>query len=290
MMRTFTMFAALFLFTFSVFAGAAEIVKIKGASALIELKGDAAAPGDQFYATSDGKRRAILQITKVKGDKAIGHISKGKAQVGMTLEPRVASAGHRAGGGHSASGLTGKMFWGGMVGFAQDSANVKVLWQLPAANVGDTKEVASLNGTGYSALGLFDYGFTPNFWVRGLAGLESFNITGSSVCGTGNKSTCDAKINYVSASATARWLFMTGNYRPWAGLGLGVMFPMTKSSTAFDAASISSTQVILFEGGLDWQINSRMYVPISLEYGLLPKSTQVEAHWVELRVGLAVPF
>ncbi len=278
-------------------ANAADIIKIKGASALIDLKGEPAVPGDLFYAVAvDGKKRAIVQISKVKGDKAIGHINKGKAEAGMTLEPKAPGAlSPVASGGknHAEKGAgKGNMYWGGMLGYAMDSAKVKVLWQQAGTGhvAGDTKEVASLSGSGITATGLFDYGFTPNLWVRALFGLENFNVKGPASCGEGNDTTCDSKIMYLNGSGVARWVFLTGPIRPWAGAGLGIMFPVTKSSTAFDASSIASTQVILFEGGLDYFINPKMYLPISLEYGLLPKSAQVEANWIELRFGIAVPF
>jgi hypothetical protein len=280
------------LLFFTGFVHAADVIKVKGSSALIDLKGEPAVPGDLFYAvSSDGKKRAIVSITKVKGDKALGRITKGKAGPGMTLEPKSPSA--LAPASRSAKNTpTGQMYWGGMLGVAMDKANVKVLWQSTGVGhtAGDTKEVAALSGTSFSAMGLFDYSFTPQFWVRGFGGIENFNVSGPASCGEGNNSTCDSKIMYLNASAVARWLFMTGNIRPWAGAGVGVMFPLTKSSTAFDSDSIAGTQVILFQGGVDWFLSPKMYVPISLEYGLLPKSAQVEASWIEVRVGLAVPF
>lgn len=286
MMRTIVI-PSLMLLICTATTHAADVIKIKGASALIDLKGEPAAPGDLFYAISaDGKKRGIIQITKIKGDKALGHLNKGRAEPGMTLEPKAPGGGSPVARERKSGGATGTMYWGGMLGYAMDSAQVKVY------NTGTSveRENASLSGNGITAMGLFDYGFSPNLWIRALAGLENFNVKGPASCGIANAETCDAKIMYLSGSAAARWLFMTGNIRPWVGAGVSIMFPVTKSSTAFDSSSIGSTQVILAQGGVDWFINPNMYIPISLEYGLLPKSAQVQASWMELRFGIAVPF
>jgi outer membrane protein W len=95
---------------------------------------------------------------------------------------------------------------------------------------------------------------------------------------------------YGTLDLTARYLFTTGRMRPWLGFGIGLLFPVTKSSTALSASSIGTTNVMQFQGGLDFAVGQTMYVPISVEYGLLPKSDQVDAHWIALRVGLALPF
>src|SRR5690242_1454548 len=78
MMRNLYVLAIFALF-FSTASYAGDVTKVKGSGALIDLKGEAASPGDLFYTlSSDGKKRGIIQITKVKGDKAIGKIMKGK--------------------------------------------------------------------------------------------------------------------------------------------------------------------------------------------------------------------
>ena len=65
---------------------------------------------------------------------------------------------------------------------------------------------------------------------------------------------------------------------------------MSKEASALDPASISTTNVILVSGGLDWFISKTTYIPISIEYGLLPKSNEVEANWIALRFGAAFAF
>jgi hypothetical protein len=41
---------------------------------------------------------------------------------------------------------------------------------------------------------------------------------------------------------------------------------------------------------VDWFMTPNLYIPVSVEYGFLPKSDEVEANLISLRIGLAVPF
>ncbi|MGE3760455.1 MAG: hypothetical protein AB7H97_22005, partial [Pseudobdellovibrionaceae bacterium] len=154
MMRSFL---GLYLFTFILFAPAlqaAEVVRVKGSNVLIDLKGDSPNPGDMFYAVKpDGKRAAIIQISKVKSDKATGKVIRGKASEGQTLEPKAAGKVARSSGRtHDASAApSGRSYWGVLAGYSMDSMTV---------NINDSSTNAflqkgDLSGTGYSIKGLF---------------------------------------------------------------------------------------------------------------------------------------
>ena len=278
----------LLLFSPALFA--AEVIKIKGKSALIDLKGDPASPGDVFYAIRpDGKRSAILKIAKVKGEKAIARVLKGKAATGMTLELKASSVTKNSGDGSDSADAAGgrkRSYWGGLFGFAQDSMDVNI-------NNGTTglfQEKGSLSGSAFSAKGLFDYELFPRVWFRGTTGLEGFSVSGPAKCGAANNEVCTADLYYLSFDFIGRYVFSEGKIRPWAGGGIGLLFPISKKATALESSSISTTNVIVIAGGLDWFISPTMYIPVSIEYGLLPKSDEVEATWIALRAGLAVPF
>ncbi len=291
MMRSlFVLVFSFLLFVPQLFA--ADITKIKGTAALIDLKGEPAQPGDLFYAKSaDGKNRGIIQIAKIKGDRAIGRITKGRAEVGMTIEPKgsntpVAAQPTRMKKSSSEGGAKGRSYWGGILGFGMDSMKAKVLDGTTHA----FRETVALSGTSFSGAALFDYELFSQIWFRGLGGIEGFNVTGSSVCGTVNNETCNAKLYYLSLDFLGRYIFSEGNFRPWLGGGVGLMFPASKASTALEPSSISNTSVMIVGGGFDYFISPKMYIPFSVEYGLLPKSDEVEATWIEIRMGFAVPF
>ena len=291
MMRNLYVLAIFALF-FSTAVYAGDVTKVKGSGALIDLKGEAASPGDLFYTlSSDGKKRGIIQITKVKGDKAIGKIMKGKVDVGMTTERKGTNTASSGGGGGKHSKATGgggtsRSYWGGLLGYAMDKMTVNV----NSATSSNQFGVASIAGSAFSAKGFFDYELFPQIWFRGMAGLEGFNVTGSNICGSSNTSACTAQIYYATADFTAHYSFSTGTFRPWLGGGIGLMFPASKSATALDTNSISTTTVFLVQGGFDYFLNKDMFIPFSVEYGMLPKSNEVDASWMEIRIGLGIPF
>jgi hypothetical protein len=276
-------------------AYAGVVLKVKGKSVLIDLKGDPASPGDSFYAVlPNGKRSGIVKISKVKGEKAIGRVIKGNVAAGMSMElqPAEVTGGGSRGGpakakrASSDSAPAGRSYWGGLFGYGLNSMDVNVNDSV----TGDFRKKASLSGSGFSAKGLFDYEIFSQVWFRFTAGLEMFKVAGPKECGTLNQQTCDANINYLSMDFLGRYVFATGSLRPWLGAGVGLLFPMSKEASALQAQSISTTNVIMLSGGLDFFVSPDFYIPMSIEYGMLPKSDEVEASWIAFRVGFAVPF
>jgi len=277
---------------------AAEVTKVKGKGVLIELRGDPAVTGDNFYVVSpDGKRRGLVKIKKVKGEKAIGTLVKGKASPGYTLEfKQQKTGGSKASSGGAkmaapsmddGSAAGARSYWGALFGFAMDSMAVQVTSAPPAStNLG----VVNMSGTGFSAKGLFDYELFSQIWFRGTTGIEMFNASGEAKCGPSNTDACTAKLMYLTFDFIGRYVFGSGSFRPWVGGGLGLLFPASKDATALDPASISTTNVMIITGGFDWFTSPTFYVPVSIEYGLLPKSDEVEATWIAVRAGFAVPF
>lgn len=294
-MRTFIF--AFLLILIAPFAHAAEVVKVKGKSVLVELKGDPAVNGDTFYLISpDGKKRGLIKISKVKGDKAIGKLTKGKGEPGYTLEFKPSKAG--GGGSKTAetmaapshedgSGDWVRAYWGVMGGVSMDTMAVHVTGAPPT---NQDLGVVNMSGNGFSFKGLFDYELFNNIWFRGTTGIEMFNAAGGNVCGTSNNAACNAKLTYLTFDFIGRYVFGHGNFRPWVGGGLGLLFPAQKEASALDPSSISTTNVLVAVGGFDWFLNRNMYVPVSVEYGLLPKSEEVSATWIAVRLGIAWPF
>lgn len=264
-------------------AFAADITKVKGNKALINLDGLEASEGDVFFAVdSNGKKKGLIKINKVKGDKAIAVISKGKAQVGWTLTKRTPKGSSDDSVTPSSSrkfgASTHDTFIGGMIGYGMDSAEVSL----------DSGDVASLSGSGISAKGFFDYRLFPNIWFRGFAGIENFNGTGGNVCTGG--ATCDVKIMYITFDFWGRYVFSEKEFRPWLGGGFTLLFPMTKSSTAIVETSITTTSTYGVGGGADWFISKDGFIPMSLEYQLFPSSNQAKASIIALRVGYGMSF
>ena len=294
MFRTLSLLLSLILFTPALHA--AEVLKVKGKSVLIDLKGDPAVTGDSFFAlTPDGKRRGLIKISKVKGEKAIGKITKGKVEKGMILEFKPSKGGGGSNVARSApepdssasedSGGYKRSYWGALFGYGMDKMDVNVT----DVN-GNSLGTVNMSGTGFSAKALFDYELFPQIWFRGTSGLEQFNAEGGTICGVASNEACNAKLMYLTFDLIGRYVFGKGGFRPWIGGGLGLLFPVTKDASAIDSASISTTNVMVVAGGFDWFTSPTFFIPVSVEYGLLPKSDEVEASWMAIRFGFAVPF
>lgn len=270
----------------------AKVLKIDGRKVMIDLEGDNAKDGDVFVVYDPaGKKKALVKIKGVKGNKAVGIVGKGKAQAGWKAKISAAgkSKGSRAARTSSpqpdTSSPSGKSFWGLMGGFAMDSMSVDI------DNTGDgtSDKTVSLDGMGFSAKGLFDYELFSNVWFRGLAGIEGLDASGSSEVGCGGKA-CSVSIYYLSADLWGRYVFSEGSFRPWIGAAFSLMFPLSKDATAIEDSSITNTSAISIGGGIDWFTSPTFYIPIQVEYSMLPKSETVEATTIGARIGIAMPF
>lgn len=270
----------------------AQVAKVKGKSLLIDTQGDPLKPGEVYFVVDvDGSRKAIVKITKVKGNRALARLGKGVPQVGMSLQKRGqnvarSSRSSSAPGGYSSSGSgVSQSYWGALLGVGFDSLTADII-----SDAGIKQGTASTSGTSFSFKGLYDHRLFDKVWFRGLFGIEGLKTEGSKACGNSANEACNVDIMYLSADAIGRYVFTEGQFRPWAGGGVSLLFPLSKSSTLLQTSSITNTYALIFAVGVDWEISPTMVIPLSVEYAMLPKSDTVEASWVQVRGGLAFPF
>lgn len=286
-----TLLSLFFLITASP-AFSAQVAKVKGRSLLIDTQGDDVRPGEIYFVIDlNGSKKAIIKIMKVKGQKALAKLGKGRPQAGMALQkrgasaPRTARSSSQGSSSSSYSGTLAPAYWGGLLGIGMDSMTADVI---DSNNI--KRGTASTSGMSFSLMGLYDHRLFDKVWFRGIAGMETFKSSGGSQCGASQNQSCDVNITYLSANAIGRYLFSEDQVRSWIGGGVALMFPAAKDSNLLEDSSITSTYALIFTGGVDWQLSPNMYVPISIEYAMLPKSETVEASWIQLRLGMAVPF
>jgi hypothetical protein len=293
----------LFLIVFAELGHTAQVVGVKGKKLLINLKGEPAQKGDLFYLLNPaGKKTAIIKIMQIRGNKALALLGKGRAQKGYTLQYRPKksstakgskSKGGKASGSSSsvanASPSTGKpdSFWGLMVGFAQNSMNVKL-----KNDAGGVRDEASMSGSGFSAKGLLDYKLLDNVWFRGMGGVEQFSTAGEKICGESDpfEDTCTTDIMYFALDLWGRYVISEGSFRPWIGAGFTLLVPLSKSSTALREDSITNTSVMSGGLGFDYFTSDSFYIPFQVEYGLLPSSEDVTASLIAVRIGAGFSF
>lgn len=286
-MKKCIIFFALFLLLLTHSAMAAKVTIVKNNKVMLALEGESLAPGAQLYIINEqGKKVAIVQLTQVKGDKAVGQILKGSAKVGHTTQAK--------GGTTAAAGAAG----------TEDYYNNKLNQRAHTGNsygiVGGylmnnmTINASGLNttmsGSGFGALGYFDYALSSSFVGRAMVGMEQYAVAGSNTATSPVNCTadCDVKLTYLSMYGYARWNFLQGNYKSWLGGGVGYLYPTGKASTAFkNSSQLQANQIFVLSAGMDIRLSAKTYIPVSLEYGLFPSSPTVTANIIFLRAGYA---
>jgi hypothetical protein len=291
--KTFVVF---FVLIFSGTAFAASITAVKNKRVMINLEGMNASVGSEFYAVNpSGKKVAILRVSQVKGGKAVADITKGSAQVGYSVQ------GKGGGGSSSASSadsyydkkLSNRANTGNSMGLIGGYLMNTMSASFIGGPLGATYPVsASMSGSGLGVLGFYDYAISPRFILRGMAGLEQYNVTGSITtldCGPdGAKSTtCDVKLTYLSFYGYARYNVLNNATKWWVGGGYGYLYAMAKSSSVLKSDQISANQLFVFSTGVDFRMSPKTYIPVSLEYGMFPSSDSVKANIIYLRAGYA---
>ncbi|PIS09719.1 MAG: hypothetical protein COT73_13090, partial [Bdellovibrio sp. CG10_big_fil_rev_8_21_14_0_10_47_8] len=133
---------------------AASISQVKGDKAIIYLDGDTPEIGTQYYAIepSTGKRRALLEVKQIKGNKALTVIKKGKAQTRWMLQAKVPREKQE----EAALPRNTKLRGGLLAGYAMNSLAMTVV--LNSAR----REDATLTGTSMSFKVFGDYALSTD--------------------------------------------------------------------------------------------------------------------------------
>lgn len=270
-------------------AEAARVARVKGKQVIVQLEpSDKIASGDRLFAVVNGKRRAIIQITRVKGNRALGRVIKGRATVNATIEARsgekksqAASPSSRpADTGSSSGSFFDGLTYGLLAGMSLDSQTVK--WT-PAGSA--ASESISMSGTGFSLKGFGDIPIADAFGIIARLGLEQFNVQGTTTLG--EKTT---EITYATADLLARYRLMEGSFVPYVMGGLGLHFPLAKASGTLEVSRISATTVFFAGGGVNYDLSETMHVTAVAEYGLFPPSNDVTTNFIAIRGGVGFKF
>ncbi|MBC7370297.1 MAG: hypothetical protein H7326_01960 [Bdellovibrionaceae bacterium] len=286
----------LFVLVFSGSAFAAKVTQVKNKKIMIALEGEGATNGSEYYVINgSGKKVAIVRISQVKSDKAIADITKGTAQVGYTLQSKsgggsAASASTKDSGDSyydkklSSRANTGNSF-GLVAGYLMNSMTAS----FTGGPFGATYKVnASMTGTGFGALGYYDYAIGPRFSLRGMGGLEQYNVAGSIATADCTLTTnCSVTLTYMSLYGYGRFNVTTSGNKWWIGGGYGYLYAMSKASTVLRSDQISANQIFVLSTGIDFRLSPKTYIPVTLEYGLFPASDSVKATIMYLRFGYA---
>lgn len=287
--RTQLLLSVILLGTTS-FVHAATVTQAKGKQVLVDLEGDLATEGDEFYLINPDtqKKAAIIRIKKTKGEKALGEVLKGTANTGYTLLAKAASAGgspNESSADGSSHLKTIKDSYGLLGAYFMNSMSANISYTNNATVV---KSSTDMSGSGFGIGGFYDYAYSSSIVLRGLAAAEQFSVTGTSAqAGCSGSTNCTANITYLSLYGLGKWYLTSEQFRVWLGAGFGYLLALSKSSSALNESQISTNQVITGALGFDYQLNRASYIPVSLEYNNFPASDTVKASSIVLRVGWA---
>lgn len=278
-------------------ADAARVEKVKGKQVLIDSEGLPMSKGEKYFIIIDGKKKGVVKITKVKSERALGTLTKGRAEVDAMVEPtgrssksdsafsdddilkgkkRKKKKSRKDDGDGDGEDTTPQTIVGFLVGYAMDSQSATVASYDGSGNVvSTTKE--SFSGSGYSLKGFGDIPLSESFGVISRAGIEQLNLSS----GSNNSS-----IMYLTADILLRYSFGSGGFVPYAAAGMGIHFPISKSSTYLDVPRISSTTIFFFDGGFNWAWGETSYLVGALEYAMFPPSNDVSTSFITGRFGM----
>ena len=271
-----TLAGAIIVSYFTSTAEAARIEKVKGKQVLIDNEDTAVQEGEKFFAVIDGKKKGVIVITKVKGKKSIGNITKGRADANATLESTQkksadGSEGKRKRSEPSAESETevappATTVVGAIAGYATNSQTVN-----------DGSSTYTMSGSGYSIKG---YGDMPTWGSLGLiarGGIEQFDVAGS-----GKKTS----IMYLTGDLLLRFAIGQRGFVPYVAAGLGIHYPLSKSSSSLDESRISATTIFFGTAGFNYKLSGGMYFTMLAEYGYIPPSSTVSTSLIALRTGV----
>lgn len=295
-MKKISLLFGTLVFLLSSFTWAAQVTKVSGKKVLIKLEGFSLTVGTNYYLlSSDGKKKAIVEIKQVKNDLALAEIKKGSAEVGYSVQATSAQAKSTT-EDPSDKSTAAKSVWSGGVlgGLSMNSFAMTVQSTTNTALKAD----ATMKGTSFGIRGFVDYEYSPSITVRGFAGYEPFAVKGNAL-GTGSAKICDAgaseectvSFTYLALGGEAHYNFMTGKTRAFVGLGYNFLMAMGKSVNVpnLDTSS-SANQMITFIGGADIGLSKGAFIPVTFEYGMFPGSASVVASAMYLRAGYGMSF
>lgn len=292
--RAFILTFVVAILFFALTAGAASITATRGDKVLINLEGSIVSVGEQFFLInpSSQKKAAIIQVEQLKGQKAIGRLIKGRAQLGFVLQPKSSAlTGSPSSSDEPPQASQGlRPQYGFLFGLMQNSMTANINY---SDNVGATSTTsASMTGMGYSLGGFYDYVLNPRLFFEGVAAYEQFDVSGTaSLAACSDSTECNAKISYLSLYGLFKWYVDTSSDHPWwLGGGAVYMLALSKSATALNTADIKVNQALIFAGGMDFALGQGRYIPVSLQYNLFPSSSTVNASSIVVKAGYSFSF
>lgn len=288
---------------------AARVLKVKGKAVLIDNDGSNISKGELYYTMNmNNKKIGIIRIMKTKQGKSIAKLLKGKAQPNSPLMKRPTSKAqkkkkkkpqapklysrskseNKRKSTKRTSNKTGKMGFGFNLGYNSNSSEVSFLDE----GTGELVRQDSYTGTSISYELFFDYQVFSKVNLRGTLGMHNFSAEDSAntqCLDADNQpgAACIVDLSYINIDLWARYFLTQSWHNVWLGAGLGILLsPSENSTTAINTEDVGATTLIQIGGGADIDISDKLYLPLTVEYGLYPSSDTVDMSSISFYFGL----
>ncbi len=304
-MRPLTLFISLLIFSNLSFAN--TIKNVKGQKVLIIMDQTQFSVGEKVFGVSDGKRRALLQVSAVRNNQAVAVILKGTATPGMSVEPSPlakkqapppsqsvktveapAAKSHSEKQSETPEPFLGQTY-GLLLGITQNSMSLQAQYKPPSSST--LAADLSMSGIGFTIKGFGDYSLNEQFNIRYGAGLETFDVkgsartsNGSAVCSEGTSADCKVNIMYVGADGALQYNLSNDKSRMWVGMGYSFLFAASKSINVENLKNPSTNQILFISFGYDWRRTPKSFIPFQFDYSYIP-GAGVTTNGITLRSG-----
>lgn len=276
---------------------AAQVTAVKGKQILVS--GDNLQKNGVYYTVQQGKKKGVIKVVSLKGNKGLAVLVKGNAAKGHSLVSRsskTTTTARKTTPRKSKSSdkyiETSKPSFDNKTGYKPRtgksiSIGILVGYQQNTAAVDFSGSTESLSGSsvGFKLFG--DYPLSDNFNLRAEFGSVPFLAEG----GTCLSEICRMNISYLGGGIWGR--FMLGKdsnkTRFWGGAGASLIFPTgTGDTNAVNVDEVGSTLIFNIGGGLDYNLNDKYFIPVSVEYTLFPPNDDVAASMILVKAGLGM--
>lgn len=272
----------LLFFSMSGFA-TVNITNVKGDRVLIEFAPQDGVFEKQSYFAIDttGKKVGIVDITKIRGNQAVGSIQQGKIQIGNSLELRSGSA-HQTEIGTTVNGdvfqnMSIPLHWGFMGAMEINT------FQSPAGS-----QNVTMTGNSFAAKSFVDYQYDKAWSILGDILFENFSASGTSNNCSGG--VCNASINYLGGDVIGKYHLTRGTFRYWVGGGLNFEMVAGGSSNIVSVSQGQFNQKLLLSFGTDIYYSKKNFIPIHVDYAYHPAINSVSSNQFIIWLGFAWPL
>lgn len=254
---------SLFVLFISLPAHSATVVKVKGSKALVDLENMEVDKGDKLIAIDlYGKKKGIVKVQKVKRDKAIVALVKGKIRNGWILE---SSSGKETGKYKSIRGSRKKST---SIMRKRSRLGSKAIGLLAGGNFNilDIMDQNRFSGLSWKGALFVDIStFIKWIGIRAIAGYNQFMASGQSA-------SQGLLIHYPGAQVLVKGVFWRHHrFHVWGGLGGALFYPFVdrQMNLNLDQRSFRGLHgTASLALGVDTQIGN-LYMPI-----------QVDVNWI----------